>query len=452
VLEKLLINGKRIALDNYQMPPSGPSAEKDSFKCHMGIAKEYEEILSNPDKIPVSLDAIHWMTDKTRCGMRESEFEFSWNRVLADAELSILGAKPHSSPGVPYCYYYQSNKQMIEGVGMYDMICLVVSRYYDRWLGYEIIRKLGIDSVSPETLVLLNSADPIRVFIKREPHKLKKVKQKRWRNIWSVSLVDGCCDEISYWPDKRHIDNWQHVPMKPGAPLGDSGDLPICRELLSAGVDIESNDAQNWDMLCRIGLWRAVGCVRAGWAVDRSEVEKLYYEPFSSDNPYVQQVMMSLYMQMYKMLVFSDGDAVAISGFYEPSGARGTASNNSIGRGLVHVHVALDFGINPEPFVTYGDDFAGRFIQGETERLKQMGHAIKDDSIVVSRDSFEFCSRKYWRDEEGGYRSAFLGVEKTLVNYVHQSNLPERRGALVLELGPLGRYLENILPSFTGGH
>ena len=156
---------------------------------------------------------------------------------------------------------------------------------------------------------------------------------------------------------------------------------------------------------------------------------------------------MSLYVQMHKILCFSDGKCVSIAGFYEPSGARGTASNNSDARSLVHIEYCIRNGLDPEPFATYGDDFVGPYLPGEFEFLRGIGVHIKENSIRRSSTEFEFCSRLY-RKNLDVYTSTFLGSVKTLVQYVHSAPSSERRAALVQELGPLGEYLAKILPSF----
>lgn len=70
----------------------------------------------------------------------------------------------------------------------------------------ESLGKVGLRETVKERLEeLLNDeldhrwvADPVRVFVKFEPHSNKKVQQKRWRLIWGVSLVDQIIDRLLY--------------------------------------------------------------------------------------------------------------------------------------------------------------------------------------------------------------------------------------------------------------
>lgn len=59
--------------------------------------------------------------------------------------------------------------------------------------------------------------DPIRLFVKAEPHKVKKLETHRYRLISSVSVLDQIIDHMLF--DEMNdamIDNWPSLPSRPG--------------------------------------------------------------------------------------------------------------------------------------------------------------------------------------------------------------------------------------------
>jgi len=81
---------------------------------------------------------------------------------------------------------YSSNGQFID-LAFEDIVELVSERIrLLRALGPEVISKL-----SPQERVELKLCDPVRFFVKNEPHSAEKVERKRFRLISSVSLIDS---------------------------------------------------------------------------------------------------------------------------------------------------------------------------------------------------------------------------------------------------------------------
>jgi hypothetical protein len=60
-------------------------------------------------------------------------------------------------------------------------------------------------------------ADPVRLFIKEEPHSIAKCEKKRWRLISSVSIVDKLVEYVLFKiQNQKEIDNWRDIPSSPG--------------------------------------------------------------------------------------------------------------------------------------------------------------------------------------------------------------------------------------------
>lgn len=60
-------------------------------------------------------------------------------------------------------------------------------------------------------------SDPVRLFIKREPHTIEKAKLNRWRLIWSVSVIDQLIDALIWGKMiETEIEKHANIPSKPG--------------------------------------------------------------------------------------------------------------------------------------------------------------------------------------------------------------------------------------------
>lgn len=116
----------------------------------------------------------------------------------------------------------------------------------------ERLRKLcSSNSCKGVEAVRNNLCDPVRVFVKQEPHKLSKLLQKRFRLISSVSLVDSLEERVLYQRrTKFEIANWDSIPSKPGMGSTDQNIGVLAREMSSIleehGV-LMDDDVAGWD-------------------------------------------------------------------------------------------------------------------------------------------------------------------------------------------------------------
>jgi hypothetical protein len=107
----------------------------------------------------------------------------------------------NASPGVPYLYTDSTLKKMFDWDGIsFDQ--LAVDRIWNEiqaWVAGEL------------------DANPIRVFIKEEPHKKDKIDQGRLRLISSVAIREQLVDHMLLdMQNEAEIGNWQRLPFKPG--------------------------------------------------------------------------------------------------------------------------------------------------------------------------------------------------------------------------------------------
>lgn len=105
-------------------------------------------------------------------------------------------------------------------------------------------------TLTPVELVRYGICDPVKVFIKDEPHKLSKIASGKLRLISSVSLVDQIKTRLlCNKQNTTEIDTWESIPSKPGLGLHDDGLLVIAenaKQILKYGP-IAETDVGGWD-------------------------------------------------------------------------------------------------------------------------------------------------------------------------------------------------------------
>jgi len=105
-----------------------------------------------------------------------------WNHQIEDIKTQL---KPEASPGVPYALVALRNDQLMEKLGM-ELNEIVLDRI-------ELRLTTPIEEVkrmSKMERIRRGFLDPVRVFVKDEPHKKAKAIEGRHRLIMSVSIVD----------------------------------------------------------------------------------------------------------------------------------------------------------------------------------------------------------------------------------------------------------------------
>jgi hypothetical protein len=123
---------------------------------------------------------------------------------LCDGEMTDLGlidlircaisqVKTDSTPSYPYCLIYSSNAQVLA----YEYINLVDCALHRLKLllgsSQEERERWARD---PLYCVQIGLRDPIRPFLKNEPHKAQKIREGRYRVICGVSIVDQVVDRV----------------------------------------------------------------------------------------------------------------------------------------------------------------------------------------------------------------------------------------------------------------
>lgn len=170
----------------YSYPRIDACAEKLSFRAHLNLASDSLKSFIEPTD--EELDKLHFL-------LLEHLSPLRGNYVLQDADshfnrfFKVAVSELHMSSTPGHCElskYGSTNKEIfkVSEDGTMDE------------QRYQIVRAI----VYKRFMEVINSptADPIKLFIKMEPHKTEKIETNRFRLISSVSLIDGLVDRLLY--------------------------------------------------------------------------------------------------------------------------------------------------------------------------------------------------------------------------------------------------------------
>nr|UHS71594.1 MAG: putative RNA-dependent RNA polymerase [Barnaviridae sp.] len=286
----------------------------------------------------------------------------------------------------------------------------------------------------------MDACDPVKLFIKNEPHKQSKIKEGRLRLIFSVSLADNIiCRLLCTLQNSLEIENWESIPSKPGMGLHDKG-LEVLKSNVESiakyGIPCET-DIAGWDFCVNKDDFTMDADRRIALAVGQG-------------TPWAKILKAHFYCMARKVVILSDGRMFAqvLPGIM-PSGWYNTSSTNSAIR--VYTHYAICWLQKLEPsIIAAGDDGVERIIQDAFESYLAFGKRVKMFNEVSCED-FSFCSTKFTDgtaypeniakqlynllcykclNEEDYYsrRSDFLWEVRNHPNKVYLSQLVERSG------------------------
>ncbi len=228
--------------------------------------------------------------------------------------------------------------------------------------------------------------DPIRLFVKDEPHSMRKVNEGRMRLIFSVGLVDQCVERFfAQKQNKVEKSMWFELPSL----IGMGFDQPHVSAMLShwftQDTVIES-DVSGWD-------WTVQECELRGACALRESLIVDCPEP-------LRTLMRARYhCILHKMLSMSNGETVIGPVGIMPSGSYLTSVDNSHMRATLGLRARFNCGtpIENSMIKCVGDDCVE---EDDTdlallrEEYQRLGHKIKDIR-VSSSDDFELCSHRF---------------------------------------------------------
>lgn len=218
--------------------------------------------------------------------------------------------------------------------------------------------------------------DPIRLFIKPEPHKGKKLRNMAYRLISSVSVIDQIIDGLLFGAmNDVMVDNYLDLPSKVGwTPyLGGWKIMPPCGNV--------SLDKSAWD-----------------WSVNPWIIECLYtLREKLCDNMCDQWKDLALwrYRCLFGNPVFVTSGGQLLrqreSGVMK-SGCYNTIADNSMAQDLLHVRVCVELGLEVSDLMSMGDDTTQKKFEQFDRYVEHLGQYCH---VKGSVSGTEFAGHRY---------------------------------------------------------
>jgi hypothetical protein len=293
-------------------------------------------------------------------------------RELVVALLPTLTRK--SKPGVPWMKLGANNGEIIDDHSDYLVDAVVARIQLLSSTEPEVLRGL-----SAEELVRRGYCDPVRLFIKGEPHTTKKMKEGRYRLIANRSVADQLVERyFSSMQNSAEIMLWREIPSKPGVGFTDA----MMADTIESVGRLKSpcaTDIQGWD-----------------WSVQGHELDweaEARLKLMSGENDEMRRLVRNtIFCLSLSVLVLSDGSMLAQQrSCIQKSGSYNTSSTNS------RIRARLAWGRGAEANAN-GDDCVeeqlGESRAAVDKYYLELGHVVKD-FVPFGEGYFEFCSHRY---------------------------------------------------------
>lgn len=397
-------------------PPSGPSAVRDSLRVH---ARGHVDATPPPQ---TTIDeAVRWLCESGEYPETEVPAWCSYDNVqvvdgpkdgsvhfLSDGELerayeSVLShVVPDSTPGVPFMSLGHTNKD-------------VMTKYPDFLRGsvFSSLRAAvfhgdAVFRMTPWELVENGIRDPVRLFIKDEPHKASKFASGKFRLISGVSLRDQIKERLLCGgQNSAEILKWRTCPSKPGIGLDDDGlremSAWFAKQLVTG--DLCETDVSGWDW--SVQEWELFADAECRRRLAHAERGSLFdfllrVQAYSVSRTVFVIPGGCMYAQLFP--------GVQLSGSYN------TSSSNSRMRILASLVGRIQSGVEPRgelAIAAMGDDCVERHYPGVDECLGKLGHTIKNVVIDRTLEGVEFCSHRWFSNG----LAELVPYHKTLFRY-----------------------------------
>lgn len=324
-----------------------------------------------------------------------------WNRAIEGLKPYI---KPDASPGVPHVKVATRNDKLLESMG--ERFNDIVLNRVESLLA---IDELTLKNMDRRERIDSNLVDPVRVFVKNEPHKRAKIEEGRVRLIMSVSLTDKVIEMLlSRHICKLEIQNWRTIPSKPGIGFDEDDNEEVAADILNSEYDMRASDVKGWDW--NVKQWQII-----------DEAESLIKLANKSSSIWEHLLRCKAILESESVYQFSDGTLVAPT---FPGIVNSGKLRTSRGNSWMRVRIA-DL-VGSRKTIAAGDDAVESYVPDATEKYRTLGINLKVYDLVKS--NFEFCSRMY--SKQGSYA---LNKEKMIMNLLHQEpkSFLEYRSAMI---------------------
>nr|UYT09248.1 P1-P2 fusion protein [Grapevine polerovirus 1]UYT09255.1 P1-P2 fusion protein [Grapevine polerovirus 1] len=365
-------------------PQFGPEAEITSLRLQAHRWLERAKSATIPEGkvrlriIEETVEAYHAVrTQHPR--LFDKEGRLYWPEFLESFKRAIESLEFDAGVGVPYISYGKpTHRYWVEDP---DLLPVLARLTFDR---LQKLSEARLEDYTPERLVQEGLCDPIRLFVKGEPHKQAKLDEGRYRLIMSVSLVDQLVARVLFQDqNKTEIALWRAIPSKPGFGLSSDSQAEEFVELIARTVGVSSQEL--------VSSWKdyviPTDCSGFDWSV----ADWMLKDEMAVRNrltigctPELERLRLNwLHCLSNSVLCLSDGTLIAqeVPGV-QKSGSYNTSSSNSRIRYMAARHCGASWA------VAMGDD-ALESINSDLEGYRRLGFKVE-----VS-DRLEFCSHVF---------------------------------------------------------
>lgn len=314
--------------------------------------------------------------------------------AVIDSFLTV-SVNRESSPGCPLGVLYSTNEELIQQCRGFVVRCVKERLTLLKEIDPDIVANL-----TAEEKVMAGLCDPIREFVKNEPHGREKMAQGRFRLIMSVSIIDQLVERVLFHrQNATEVACWVNIPSKGGASMNLDSDVNhMAQEFFNQGslasVDVSGFDwsVKDWEL-----------------KLDARARVRLAIDPKPS---WIRAVFNRVECLSHAVFSFSDGKMVAqVTKGIQKSGSYNTTPTNS------RIKVCLGWLAGSEYAVATGDDGVESYVEQAPDTYALLGHPLK--TYYKCTEYVPFCSSEIRSD--GSWVPATWS--KTFYRFLYQSKL-----------------------------
>lgn len=307
--------------------------------------------------------------------------------------------KRDSSAGVPLVYLAKLKGEVIE-----EHSAMLMTLINDRLTRLNSCSHEELCKMSPVDLVLGGFCDPIRVFIKNEPHSPEKVISGRLRLIACVSIIDEAVERLLCGVQNMvEITEWENIPSKAGISLRDQDAMRRLHKECSKYAGLAETDVSGYDWSLQ------------GWLFELEAAARIKLCGASPNSAYARILSNRLRCLSFSVLATSDGQVFSqMRPGVMKSGSYLTSSSNS------RIRAMAAYALGSLSIIAMGDDSVEDNSREDLHDAydKVFGFIIKE--VARPRDgTFQFCSHEF-SAEKARPLNAMKGLFRLL------SNAPDR--------------------------
>ncbi|ULN99194.1 RNA dependent RNA polymerase RdRp P1-P2 [Pterostylis polerovirus] len=387
-------------------PQKGPKAELRSLRlqAERWLERKQSSIQPSADQRASVVDRL--VREYAKCETNGPQAcdgsVLSWNGFQNDFKEAVQSLQLNAGVGVPYIAYgLPFHNDWVADPQLLPVLAQLTFNRLQKML------EVSFEDMTAEELVQNGLCDPIRLFVKGEPHKLSKLVEGRYRLIMSVSIVDQLVARVLFQnQNKREIALWRAIPSKPGFGLSTDEQTMDFMDSLSAVVGASPETLCNhWQ-----DLVLPTDCSGFDWSVAQWMLE----DDMAVRNRLtinLSELTVRLRNAWLKcignsVLCLSDGILLAQSlPGIQKSGSYNTSSTNSRIRVMAAYHVGADWAM------AMGDDCL-ESPNSNLDEYKDLGFKVE------ASEKLEFCSHIF----ETPTRATPVNVGKMLYRLIHGYN------------------------------